>query len=135
MKAERSADRLDSSREGQGSGTVDANQGVAQHARWKLPAALFVVPALLGVLLSVPVARAGGTEGTIQLLAALNGAEALSASAMAKESAGGVGAGEAAGVHLPLVAPQVRLWDDFGVPAAPSIGETTVTVSGGGRQP
>ncbi|MGH7084804.1 MAG: hypothetical protein ACREFS_08240 [Acetobacteraceae bacterium] len=94
-----------------------------------------VVFALLGLLLSGPAARAGGTEGTIQLLAALNGAEALSASAMAKQSAGGVGTAEAAGVHLPLVAPRVRLWDDFGAPPLPSIGETTVTVSGGGRQP
>ncbi|MGH7104804.1 MAG: hypothetical protein ACREFJ_20700 [Acetobacteraceae bacterium] len=105
--------------------------------RWQLPGAplgaLLVVLALLGLLFSGPVAWAGGTEGTVQLLAALNGAETLSASALAKESAGGVGTGEAAGVHLPLVAPKVRLWDDFGAPPAPSVGETTVTVSGGGQ--
>ncbi|MGH7078304.1 MAG: hypothetical protein ACREFU_09415 [Acetobacteraceae bacterium] len=103
--------------------------------RWKRSGALLVVLSLLGLPLAVPVARAGGTDGTIQLLGALNGVEALSASAMAKESAGGVGPGEAAGVHLPLVAPKVRLWDDFGAPPVASIGETTVTVSGGGRQP
>lgn len=114
---------------------MEAKQYSRVRSGWKLSAVLFLAFAFFACPLAIPAARAGGSDSTVKLVAALNGVEILPDSAMAKESAGGVEAGEAAGVHLPLILPKVRLWDDFGTAAASPLGQTTITVSGGSRQP
>lgn len=127
------------------SGAMATGQGtihrVGTKARSGLRALSVAIVLLgLGFLLAVPRAWAGSVEdagsakgAAVELLAALNGAETLPDSAMARESAGAAGAAEPAGVHLPVSTPKVRLWDDFGSPMPAQIGQTSVTVSGGSR--
>lgn len=126
------------------SGDMASGQGTTRRAGAELrsglralPFAIFLVA--LGSLLAVPSAwagsanDAGSTKGAAELLAALDGAETLPDSTMARESAGTAGGTAPTGVHLPVSTPKVRLWDDFGLALPAQIGETSVTVSDGGR--
>lgn len=127
------------------SGAMATGQGTARRAGAKVRSGLGVLSVAvfllgLGFLLAAPMAWAGSAEdavsakgAAVQLLAALDGAETLPDSTMARESAGAAGAPEPAGVHLPVSTPKVRLWDDFGSALPAQIGQTNVTVSGGTR--
>ena len=94
---------------------------------------LFLLLLLFGFALSAATARAGELGPSDQLvLAALSGVQPLPLGEMAKESARGLPGGTEAGVHIPITAPSVRLWDDVGAFSPSSIGNTVVTITTGG---
>lgn len=94
---------------------------------------LFLLLLLFGIALSAATARASELGPSDQLvLAALSGVQPLPVGEMAKESARGFPGGTEAGVHIPVTAPSVRLWDDLGAFSPSSIGNTVVTITTGG---